>query len=246
MTKIDTRSVKAYYDSYGKRYHDLRITEGKLFNEYIETPTVLSLLEELSNVSSILDVGCGSGIYAKKLHEAGYQVMGIDSSEEMIEIAKDYCKNLNIEFTLSPIERFETNKKFDIALGSFLLGYFKDLTILFGNMKKFLRPKGKVIVSGIHPIRTSVKTKNSEGYFIDNYFNTSFYQTFLLPNEKSVSIAHHTISDISKAIYDAGFVIEKIFEPTPFIKNEDYKGYRDYSFHTRNPSVIVFLLSIRD
>ena len=36
----------------------------------------------------VVDLGCGSGLWAEKLVQAGYQVLGIDISEAMIDIAR--------------------------------------------------------------------------------------------------------------------------------------------------------------
>jgi 2-polyprenyl-3-methyl-5-hydroxy-6-metoxy-1,4-benzoquinol methylase len=36
-------------------------------------------------------LGCGSGHYSKRLHESGYEPVGIDSDEEMIRVAKSNC-----------------------------------------------------------------------------------------------------------------------------------------------------------
>lgn len=189
---LDSQKTNSYYDSFGRKYHNIRVTEGKLFNEYIEIPAVLGLLENLPNVTSILDVGCGSGIYAKKLHELGYSVEGMDANEEMIAIATEYCKGLDIKFTQCPFEEYNSDSSFDIALGSFLLGYFEDLTVLFSKMKELLKPDGRIIVSGVHPMRTGTKNKANDGYFLNNYLTTATYETVLLPDADAVEIVHHT------------------------------------------------------
>jgi len=36
----------------------------------------------------VVDLGCGSGLWARELVDAGYRVLGIDISEAMIEIAR--------------------------------------------------------------------------------------------------------------------------------------------------------------
>jgi SAM-dependent methyltransferase len=36
----------------------------------------------------VVDLGCGSGLWAKELIEAGYRVLGIDISEAMVELAR--------------------------------------------------------------------------------------------------------------------------------------------------------------
>ncbi len=243
---FDSKKANAYYDSFGRKYHDIRVKEGKLFNEYIEIPAVLELITSFPTVKSILDVGCGSGIYAKKLYELGYAVEGLDTNEEMIAIAKEYCEGLDIKFTHSPFEKYESSSKFDLALGSFLLGYFEDPSVLFSRMKDFLTPNGRIIVSGVHPIRTSSTSKVNEGYFVKDYFINPTYETVLLPGEEPVDIINHTFQDISNAAYTSGLSIERILEPVPQIKSEEYKGYRDFTFHMRNPSVVIFMMKINN
>ena len=36
----------------------------------------------------VVDLGCGSGIWARALTDAGYDVLGVDQSEAMLEIAR--------------------------------------------------------------------------------------------------------------------------------------------------------------
>lgn len=58
------------------------------------------LADKVSGNDKLLDVATGTGNYALALAEAGYQVIGIDLSTEMIELAKKKAgpKNLNLEF----------------------------------------------------------------------------------------------------------------------------------------------------
>src|SRR5581483_7379986 len=52
-------------------------------------PGLLSALHAQSIVSGlVVDLGCGSGIWAARLIEAGYDVLGIDISRTMIRLAK--------------------------------------------------------------------------------------------------------------------------------------------------------------
>lgn len=46
--------------------------------------------KQASTDSSVIDIGCGSGYGSFKLKESGYNVTGIDLSEEMIELAKNH------------------------------------------------------------------------------------------------------------------------------------------------------------
>jgi 2-polyprenyl-3-methyl-5-hydroxy-6-metoxy-1,4-benzoquinol methylase len=44
----------------------------------------------LNKESSMLDIGCGPGLYTMRLSELGYRVSGLDFSERSIEYAKSH------------------------------------------------------------------------------------------------------------------------------------------------------------
>ncbi len=53
------------------------------------TPGILELLSQRQiQTGLIVELGCGSGLSAEMLHQAGYQILGIDISEAMIALAK--------------------------------------------------------------------------------------------------------------------------------------------------------------
>ena len=52
-------------------------------------PGLLNIISQCGDTSRlVVDLGCGSGIWAKTVVEAGYQVLGIDISAAMIEMAR--------------------------------------------------------------------------------------------------------------------------------------------------------------
>ncbi|ALX49185.1 class I SAM-dependent methyltransferase [Lentibacillus amyloliquefaciens] len=58
---------------------------------------------ELNPGSSILDAGCGDGYGSYKLHQAGYQVTGLDVSNEMIKLARQKTEQADILFRQADI-----------------------------------------------------------------------------------------------------------------------------------------------
>ena len=53
-------------------------------------PGILEVLQENGIPDGlVVDLGCGSGLWARELLGAGYRVLGIDISESMIEIARE-------------------------------------------------------------------------------------------------------------------------------------------------------------
>src|SRR5208283_4226425 len=52
--------------------------------------------------AQVLDVGCGSGLLARKLLAAGFAVRGVDASPAMIELARDYAPGADFEVVRLP------------------------------------------------------------------------------------------------------------------------------------------------
>lgn len=68
--------------------------------------------EDLSSITRVLDVGCGTGALCSIYAKNGYITTGVDSSRKMLDQAKKKTKGLNIEFQQASIERdlpFENN-----------------------------------------------------------------------------------------------------------------------------------------
>jgi ubiquinone/menaquinone biosynthesis C-methylase UbiE len=72
--------------------------------------------------TTILDVGCGTGVLCSVLHEMGYTVTGVDSAEIMLKVARKNPQNAEITFSSGdalahlPFE----DKSFDIAIASYV------------------------------------------------------------------------------------------------------------------------------
>lgn len=70
---------------------DLAYIHDQGFTEFARAsaPGVLTLLRHAEiDDGTILDVGCGSGVWASELVRAGYDVQGLDLSPSMIELAR--------------------------------------------------------------------------------------------------------------------------------------------------------------
>jgi len=70
--------------------------------------------------ATILDIACGTGTLAIELAQSGHVVHGIDSSPEMIRIAKSKSKSKSIKlsnllFDVQDMTRFNVDGKFDLV-----------------------------------------------------------------------------------------------------------------------------------
>lgn len=95
----------------------------------------------------ILELGCGTGNYTKILIKKGYNVLGLDLSEDMLKIARKKVTHGN--FVCEDIRNLQLNEKYDACLALFaVLGYINEnsgLERVFQNIKRHLNPRGFLI-----------------------------------------------------------------------------------------------------
>lgn len=102
-------------------------------------------------VTSILDLGCGTGNHSIRLAQRGYTVTGVDRSSEMLDIARQKSKdnNMDCSFIQSDIRTFNNKQKFDVVIMMFaVLGYLtenEDIEAALKTVKDNLNPGGLFI-----------------------------------------------------------------------------------------------------
>ena len=92
----------------------------------------------------MLDIGCGSGLYATLAAKSGAVVTGFDATQQLIEEAK--LRNPSINFLTGEMEElpFEDNS-FDIVSGFNSFQYASDVKHALSEAKRVLKDKGKLV-----------------------------------------------------------------------------------------------------
>lgn len=72
----------------------------------------------------MLDLGCGTGLHALSFAENGYNIRGVDQSEEMIAIANERLNNNpqlkeHAQFSVGDIRNIDIGKSFDVIVSLF-------------------------------------------------------------------------------------------------------------------------------
>jgi Predicted methyltransferase (contains TPR repeat) len=95
-------------------------------------------------VERVLEVGCGTGNLTKHLKDMGFRVVGLDSSEEMVRVARR--KLPEVEFFVADVRDFSLNEEFDAVVSTFdsLNNILDDegLVRAFLNVRRHLRDGG--------------------------------------------------------------------------------------------------------
>jgi SAM-dependent methyltransferase len=105
----------------------------------------------LKEGDSVLDLGCGPGLYAYRLARAGLQVTGVDYSRRSIEYATGYANenNLDITYRYEDYLDLQDENQYDAALliyGDFCPLSPKQRSRLLQNVHRALKPGGKFVL----------------------------------------------------------------------------------------------------
>lgn len=110
---------------------------------------LLEVPEYLKNISfnSVLEFGCGTGKVTKLIND-NFKLddyVAFDISPDQIIHAKENCKKHNVDFHVSQIQNFTTDKKFDLVIGTGVLGHIHPDDI-FGVVQKLLSYSKKYFI----------------------------------------------------------------------------------------------------
>lgn len=117
-----------------------------LFRNYAEMPDLEQKALEICN-GRVLDVGCGAGSHALYLqNEKKLDVIGIDTSEGAVEIAKQRgLKDVrNINFFSLKDEKFDTLLM--LMNGSGIIGKLSNFDRFFSQAQTLLTPNGRILM----------------------------------------------------------------------------------------------------
>lgn len=128
-----------YFNKVGKNWD--RIQE-EVLNPDLYRNQILSYLPDKSE--NILDLGCGPGGLFPYLLKKSKQVIGVDSSEKMLEVArKTYSSQKKIKIIEAPLENlpFKTNTA-DAVVASMVLHHISNPPLVLQEANRVLRNKG--------------------------------------------------------------------------------------------------------
>ncbi|SDL65830.1 Trans-aconitate methyltransferase [Catalinimonas alkaloidigena] len=92
----------------------------------------------------VLDLGCGSGQLTAQLAERGCEVVGIDSSADMIADAQ--AKFPHLRFLVADAANFQLAPKFDAIFSNAVLHWVTDYQNAIRCLWENLRPGGRIVV----------------------------------------------------------------------------------------------------
>lgn len=183
----------AVYDKIGKKYDQTRKADPEI------SAKIINFLSPKES-GYYLDVGCGSGNYTEAIFERGFNICGVDISEEML--AKAMKKNSQIKWILGDAKSLPfSNNQVDGAICILATHHIKDI-------QKFFQEIFRVLKTGPFVIFTQFPVQ-MKACWLNRYF------PFMM--EKAASLMHNE-NQIFESLTQAGF--EDICTEKFFVSNQ--------------------------
>lgn len=184
MTQETTQWFASWFDSpyYHILYKDRGYDEAQLFMDNLTQ--YLNLPEQ----ATIMDLACGKGRHSVYLNTLGYNVTGLDLSENSINYAKQF-ENDSLNFNVHDMSLPYTSQ-FDAVFNLFTsFGYFEQES------------------DNLETIKAIKSNLNEFGFGVIDFMNTDFIIENLVPEETKI------VNDINfhlKRYVENGYIIKDI------------------------------------
>lgn len=185
---------KYFYEEYWQH----RKKTGYIYDEKHLPPRFSIIISLIGSGKRILDIGCGEGLLCKLLMEKGNEVIGIDISDNAVELAKRNGINAfvcDVENEALPFEGF-----FDVIILSEVLEHLISPKKVIKKLMVYLKPK--------------------DGYFVITFPNIAHYtyriqllcghfpKQYLLNRDEHLH--YWSIPDFTRFLIDCGLKCVKI------------------------------------
>jgi len=195
------------YDDFAAAY--AAENEKGLFNAHYARPAIVNLAGDVAG-RSVLDAGCGSGPLAESMRDAGAEVAGFDVSAAMVDLARERLGDdvdLRVHDLAHPLPYRDA--EFDDVICSLVLHYLEDWTGPLAELRRVLKPGGRLLVVVNHPTAYAVVYPAADYFAVTRY--TEDYQ--FDGREVFLTFWHRPLSTMTDSFARAGFRLSVVSEP---------------------------------
>jgi SAM-dependent methyltransferase len=183
----------------------------------IGTETDFRLLGDLKG-KRVLELGCGGGQCSIAFAKQGATAIGVDFSAEQLAFARRLAERENVRVELHQADladlAFVRADSIDVAFSAYAFGFVDDLSRVFRQVHRVLKPNAPLVFSLPHPAYDMIDDDADEPLLVRrSYFDRSpiDYEW----NGVTFTDFHHTIGDLYMALVRASYRVDVILEPEP-------------------------------
>lgn len=185
------------------------VREGHIASRRAGTDAAIVRACERLGLGRVLDVGCGEGWLARALAERGAEVLGVDGTAELIELAR--AAGGGAEYRVVSYEALATSTEaagpWDLVLCNFaLLG--ESLVPLVRGLATRLAPGGALLIQTLHPwVVAAAAPPYRDGW------RTETFSTIPVEFTAAMPWYFRTLSSWVGLVREAGLRIAQLEEP---------------------------------
>lgn len=221
------------YSVHAEKYDS--VIQNNIYNAHLERPSLQALIGDVNGLE-VIDLGCGTGIYAQYLlANHAKSVTCVDLSQEMVDIVKEklgdrveaYAQDLAIGLPK------QASSSIDLIICPLVLHYIKDLTPLFKEVHRILKNTGKMVFSTHHPFadfEDSISGNYFEKELISQQWNT-------VGEPVNVQFYRRSLTELISAMTINGLVVSEISEGKISEEAKDI-SFETYEYLSKNPNFI--------
>lgn len=183
----------------------------------------------------LLDLACGDGRDMQYYAKLGAQVTGLDTSSDFIEMARKNNPAFADRIFVADFENTKLAKNsFDIIASKYAVQTSKDLTKVFKEAHRILKPGGTFLILVTHPLRQFMERKTKKrNYFKQKVVNSILFYGSITVKEPTHMFAEYISTEILK-----DFSLEHFSEgydpaSTEKIDNSIYPGFMILKYKKR-------------
>ena len=195
------------YDDFAADY--AAENENGLFNAWYARPAMVGLAGDVTG-RRVLDAGCGSGPLMVSMRDAGAAVSGFDVSAAMVDLARERlgdAVDLRVHDLQDPLPYADA--EFDDVICSLVLHYLEDWSGPLSELRRVLKPGGRLLVTVNHPAAYAVVYPDADYFAVTQYTEDYLFDG----REVFLTFWHRPLHAMSDSFARAGFRISVISEP---------------------------------
>jgi SAM-dependent methyltransferase len=220
------------YDPFADEYEEHALNAP--YNALYDRPATLELIGDVDG-KRVFDVGCGPGIYVAELIDRGATVTGCDASARMIALAKARAgdaADLRVQSLEEPFG-WLADASIDVVVAALVYHYINDRPAFLTEVQRVLTPDGVLVISTHHPAADWHRLGGS--YFSVEAVTETWSKGW------EITAWRMPLTQLTTEFAQAGFVIERVVEPTPQPDMAE-KHPETYARLTTEPGFILFRL----
>lgn len=209
------------WDANALLYDEVQGETGDTAHEIIYDPEISQLLGDTTG-KRVLDAGCGNGCWTRRLAKQAKSVTGVDSSTELIKLARAKANPENVQYSAHDLTERLTfeDESFELVLSSMVLHYLPSLDITIAEFSRVLASNGEAIVCVQHPMyqyhyRAQARAGKESSIFprTIGYFDRGSLKQITLFGKIEVPTYNRTLEEYVRIFSTNSFVLTDLREP---------------------------------